>query len=223
MIVLEEPVQGITSVTVTDKTQIVSEAGQARKLQDIKPGTVIEATGPAGGSGSVLATLIRILSAPPATSVPSGWQALTFDDMGVRLQLPASWSVVRQKGGVLAGPGLESSAADGAAWFYLALIPGAPQTLPELMKAAEQRMADAHVVEFTTTRMNVGGYDGVAIRWTEPAPRDPSQPGRYLDLSVPAYGRVHQFVFHPPLLEVDGKRLKGIGQTLLDSIRFFGQ
>ncbi len=64
VITLVEPVHGLGSVTLTDQTKIVAADGSPRTMQDIKPGVVIQAAGTADGSGSVLASEVRILTAP---------------------------------------------------------------------------------------------------------------------------------------------------------------
>ncbi|MCL4370563.1 MAG: hypothetical protein M1380_06615 [Chloroflexi bacterium] len=64
VITLVEPVHGLESVALTDKTQVEAADGSPRTLQDVKPGVVIQAGGTAGGSNSVLASKVRILTAP---------------------------------------------------------------------------------------------------------------------------------------------------------------
>ncbi|MHB0870800.1 MAG: hypothetical protein ACYC66_10885 [Chloroflexota bacterium] len=64
VITFVEPVHGIGSVALTDSTEIVGPDGAPRGLQDVKPGVVIQVAGEAGGSGAVLASKIRILTAP---------------------------------------------------------------------------------------------------------------------------------------------------------------
>ncbi len=58
----EEPVHGFSEVALLDETQIVGADGSRRSLQDIRPGTVIQASGAADGHGGILARTIRIVS-----------------------------------------------------------------------------------------------------------------------------------------------------------------
>lgn len=64
---LDGQVHGFTTVTLGSDVQIMSVDGSPRKLEDIKPGSLIQSAGRAVGSGAVLATKIRILAAqvPP--------------------------------------------------------------------------------------------------------------------------------------------------------------
>lgn len=78
VITLVESVQGISAVTLTDGTEIVSADGDPRLLGDVRTGTVIQATGFVESPGSLLARRIRILAqvviTPPAagaTPTPS--------------------------------------------------------------------------------------------------------------------------------------------------------
>ena len=64
VITLVEPVHGLESIAITDKTQFVAADGSPSTLQDVKPGEVIQAAGTTGGSNSVLATTVRIFTAP---------------------------------------------------------------------------------------------------------------------------------------------------------------
>lgn len=64
VITFAEPVHGFESVALAEGAEIVGADGSPRTLQDIKPGMVIQASGSAGGSGSVLARKIRILTGP---------------------------------------------------------------------------------------------------------------------------------------------------------------
>ncbi len=64
VITFVEPVHGLETVTLTDKTQIEDADGSQKTFQDIKPGVVVQVAGTASSSGSVLASLFRILTVP---------------------------------------------------------------------------------------------------------------------------------------------------------------
>ena len=63
---LAEQVHGFTTVTLSPGVQIVSVDGSPMTLRDIKPGSMIQSDGQAVGSGTVLATRIRVLPVPTA-------------------------------------------------------------------------------------------------------------------------------------------------------------
>ena len=64
VVTLVEPVHGLDRVAVTEQTKIEAADGSPRSLQDIKPGMVIQVAGTSEHTGSVLASLVRILTAP---------------------------------------------------------------------------------------------------------------------------------------------------------------
>jgi len=64
VIVLVEPVHGLDTVAVTDQTEIEALDGSRRQMVDVHPGVVIQAAGTPSGSGSVLASKVRILTGP---------------------------------------------------------------------------------------------------------------------------------------------------------------
>lgn len=96
---LAKSVQGISTISLNDKTQIVSSTGSAKKLQDLKAGTLVEATGTAGASGSLLAQKVKIL--PPATPTPAPkrvptapvtYERVVVEEINVTLNAPAGWT-----------------------------------------------------------------------------------------------------------------------------------
>ncbi|MGE5620527.1 MAG: hypothetical protein ACM3US_14870 [Sphingomonadaceae bacterium] len=64
VITFVQPVHGLSSVALTDVTEITGPDGGPRTLQDVKPGVVIQVAGEAGGSEAVRASKVRILTAP---------------------------------------------------------------------------------------------------------------------------------------------------------------
>ena len=67
-ITFDEPVHGFTGIDLRENTQIVSSEGAPRTLQDIQPGMVVQASGGAGGTGTVVATRVRLVSGPSPTN-----------------------------------------------------------------------------------------------------------------------------------------------------------
>ena len=59
-----DQVHGFTTVAISPAAEIMTADGSPKTLRDIKPGTVIQASGSAIGAGAVLATRIRILPTP---------------------------------------------------------------------------------------------------------------------------------------------------------------
>jgi len=59
-----EPVHGIDAAAVDDKTTITTAEGKRVELSEIKPGMVVQTSGTPDGHGAVLATSVRILTAP---------------------------------------------------------------------------------------------------------------------------------------------------------------
>ena len=64
VIVLVEPVHGLDTVAITERTEIESVDGSRRQMGDVQPGVVIQVAGTPSGSGSVLASKVRILTGP---------------------------------------------------------------------------------------------------------------------------------------------------------------
>ena len=65
VIMLTQPVQGFEHVALTDDTELVFADGSGATLQDMRPGTAIQASGQAGEAGTLLAE--RVLILPDAT------------------------------------------------------------------------------------------------------------------------------------------------------------
>lgn len=61
VIQLEQPVEGINSIALTDKTKIISVNGEETGLQSITHGAQIQATGKMGSPGSLVAIQIALL------------------------------------------------------------------------------------------------------------------------------------------------------------------
>ncbi|MBI5035192.1 MAG: hypothetical protein HZB51_32095 [Chloroflexi bacterium] len=158
---------------------------------------------------------------PPASSIQPT-HSIDMLELGIGITLPPDWSIIKQPGVVLAGPGLTTDNAMEQTWLHLSNNEDVPQTIPELTQVMTEGMRTVgHINELATTRIVVGGSEGIAIWWTQPAPRDPNQPEHWVSIYVPAHGLVHEIVFHPILVTPDGKQLKLAGQAILDSIRFF--
>jgi hypothetical protein len=61
VILLEEPVDGYTSIALLERGQFISENGREILLQDIRPGSTIQAVGRSGGSNALLASEVIVL------------------------------------------------------------------------------------------------------------------------------------------------------------------
>jgi hypothetical protein len=156
------------------------------------------------------------LVAPTVVST-ADWRTHEFPDLGIRLKVPRAWAVTRQPGTYLTGPGLDADNSTSATWLHFSVNKDVPQSLPELTRVMTAGMKNvAHISDFSTATMNVGGYGSLAIWWTQNGTTE-----HYLEVYVPAYGAVHDVVFNPPLLQTDGQSLTPIGQAILDSIEFF--
>ncbi|MCL5952278.1 MAG: hypothetical protein M1132_11255 [Chloroflexi bacterium] len=97
---LVKAVQGISSIALTTRTQILTSAGAAKKWQDLKAGMTIEATGTAGAKGTIVAQRVRIVLAPaptpthrpsPVPTVAITWQGVQIPDIGIGLEVPGGW------------------------------------------------------------------------------------------------------------------------------------
>jgi hypothetical protein len=172
-----------------------------------------------GGPYWLVAGLLGRAQATPTVSLS---QLFEFPQLGVRLRLPSDWGISQTPGVVNAGPGVDDESIASRTGFHMSLSCDLPLTLPELTRVESRGMVEvSHITLFTTSNITVDGHTGVGFWWTQPRPRDKTKPEYYLDVYVPAFNRVHMFVFHPPLLEADGKRLKPVGQAILESIRLF--
>jgi hypothetical protein len=60
VITFDESVHGFTRVTIVEDTEIVSADGVPVGMEDIGPGTVIQATGAPDGDGGVIARSVRV-------------------------------------------------------------------------------------------------------------------------------------------------------------------
>ncbi len=167
-------------------------------------------------------TALPLRVTPQSVSSTQPTHSVDFLELGMSITLPPDWNILNQPGVVFVGPGLTADNSMERTWVHLSFNRDAPQILDELaMVMTEGMQTQGHINNFTTTRVVVGDYEGIAIWWTQPVPRDPNEPEHWLSIYVPANGLVHEIVFHPILLSPDGKQLKSVGQAILDSIKFF--
>ncbi len=97
IITLTEPVEGFSTIALTEESPVVSAEGQEMPLRDIQPGVMIDISGQPGQSGTLIASSVRLLDgasviAPQAlsftadTAATDGGEgiALAWDAMGER-------------------------------------------------------------------------------------------------------------------------------------------
>jgi hypothetical protein len=61
IITLQEPVESISVIALTEESELASSDGEEITLQDIQPGMTIQASGEPGDSGALLARQVRLL------------------------------------------------------------------------------------------------------------------------------------------------------------------
>jgi len=68
LIMLTEPVEGFDAVALTGESELINADGGEARLQEIKPGMYVQASGKPGGSSALLARKVFILEAKPTST-----------------------------------------------------------------------------------------------------------------------------------------------------------
>ena len=88
LVVLTEAVQGIHVVVLSSDSQLLSAGGQPMPLQELAPGTQIQASGRPGGSEGLLATELRVVDPNQPAAVLLTPLPVVSD--GIAIELPYS-------------------------------------------------------------------------------------------------------------------------------------
>ncbi len=218
-VILVETEQGPVDVPLTEKTRILGPDGTPIPLRDIRPGYVIEATGRPGTEKSVIPEEVRVLKAAskpaPPSDAPQGempptpgpipmtttvWTRVTFNDLGVSLEIPQGWNVQRHPGEYfIAPPGRPP-------WLVVGLK-DAPTDLSDLsayvLKEA-QAQGESNVI---VRPILVGEEKGIVV-WGETSV--------CADVYVPVQGHVTHMTFMRQFCTSQGD-LNNVAKHILDS------
>ena len=82
IILLEEPVEGYSTIALTEESKLVSADGSEITLRDIQPGVAIQASGQPGESNALIASQVLVLDATPIqTKAPELIPSLAVAEM----------------------------------------------------------------------------------------------------------------------------------------------
>lgn len=146
---------------------------------------------------------------PPSPTLPSqqsAWRIYEFPEVGVRLQLPSEWNVLRN-------PGFYLVTADGDYRLTVgACCAELPRTLPEFQQAIVPYWYNLHARDFLVMPLQGQGWQGVGV-W--------HLPNVCLDVYIPSSEIVRQITFWPIFCKPGRERLVPLGQQILDSLEIF--
>ncbi len=221
-VMLLETKEGPVDVALTDRTRILGPDGHPIELRDIRPGYVVRAVGRPGTEKSVIPAEVRVLEAAgkptpppdmpqamPPTPTPepmtaTAWQQVTFEDLGIGLEVPAGWKVARMPGAYFIGPDPR------APWLVVGLQE-APTDLDELFDAAVARARGNGEKDAVGELIRVGKFQGVAV-W--------GQRSVCVDVYVPVEDRVIKLTFMPEFC-IESGTLNSVGKHILDSLQAY--
>jgi len=176
------------------------------------------------------------LPTPTLVSAPVAWQEVLLPPPPgaeqiipahvqiptIKISIPAEWQHARMPGAYFIGP----SPAHSGPWLVIGLGTPfddlrikTPQNIDEFERALIQmyraQYGPALVVSVQAHRMNVGGYEGVALV--------PSEGEVCMEVFVPISDRfdmVYRFVFMSVFCHENDKTLDRLGQNILKSVQF---
>lgn len=145
---------------------------------------------------------------PTATlpSPPVDWAEHTLPQVGLRVQLPAEWRVLRQPGAYIAMADKEYRL------IFTTCCDNLPRTISAFQSGISQHWQNLGVEGVTITSVEGPGWTGVAV-W--------HLPNVCLNLYIPSPQVVRQVSFLPVFCEPDGEHLRPLGTQILRSLELF--